>query len=126
MKLMVISGIVLALIIASGVLANASIARLCEDTGQDMERIISLAEEEDWSGAAALLEQDIKKWQNKKALFAVVQHHEIYDGLHAALMRAKQYAVFGEGALLAGEAAALTVILDDVMSFDRLTLENIF
>jgi len=126
MKLALISGIIMFTILTAGIFTDASISKLCEKTEIDMENVILLAQDGDLNEAVTLINQNIKKWQDQRIFFSVLQHHDMYDCLYSALMRAKQYAVFENGALLAGESAAIIGILDDIKSSDTLNLENIF
>ena len=126
MKLALISGLLLLSIIVAGAFTDASVSKLCVNTKNDMEALISKAMEENFEDSATLLDKNIKIWQDKRVFLSVLQHHDFYDNLYSALLRAKQYAVFRNGALLAGEAASIVGMLYDIQSFDSFSIENIF
>ena len=126
MRYTVISLLLLGVMCALSLSAQAFTSNVCINTQVHITEALACARDDDFEESAEILSHLIGDLDSKKSIFTVVQHHSYVDGIIASLCRAEICARAGELTALEQELTSASLAISALAERDMLTLGNIF
>ncbi len=104
-------------------------ARITDSTARwraQLQRADTLAQSEDWAGAAAALAQSHTDWTGSQTYLHIVSQHSAVDEAEAMYRRCQAFAAVRELSEFRAEVAGLREQLRLLAEMERLSVRNIF
>lgn len=122
MKTTLYAFLILAAILISGILFDASVTEICAD----YQTALAEVSPESADNTLRMLSKIEQDWNKRKPFLAAFTHHSLLEEIQNALTRAKAAAKQNDPSLLAVEFEALQNALAALADADRPDLANIF
>ncbi|HHX71825.1 MAG TPA: DUF4363 family protein [Clostridiales bacterium] len=125
MKLTIVCLILLGALIGLAIWQQNLIKDLADQTEAALSLALSLADQDQLPDAQFPLREIVKAWEEKKVYLHMLGDHARETDIRISLSKLAAYAEHNDRALFYGEAAKLSMLLDEIRELDQPILNNI-
>lgn len=126
MKKLILSLLILAAIIASGIYSIYSIKKSSMKIQDSIEKTSGLAQAKNWSGADSQIKQVEKEWNKTEKTWAILVDHFEIDNIESSIIRSKKYIETRDMPLSLAELDNLKFSVEHIYKKELINIKNIF
>jgi len=117
--------ITLTVILAGTLWISAAVSSTTGYWQSQLQTVDRLAQQEDWSGAAAALSDSYTDWKSHQSWLRIVTRHDIVDAAEAMYHRAMAFALTQESSEFRAEISDLQTQIHLLKETERFSVQNI-